>query len=566
MSLEKPPRTGLALTPLRQYTGAGLAPIQFFAEFGIFFAIMGTRAIFQGKPQRAGAAQGIDVRLGSMNNASERNRDATRDATRAVSSSVNLAAEASAGQPAVFQQPPPFPTGPTDRCQAGVFHGGRSGESGGENLEIVTAMKASQRVEDLLLRCVGWAHRAMRFVAGLLAVWFLLAWLATIPLLQFLTLGFFLEVTHRVSRSRRLRDGLLGAEKGWIIGKWLCGIAITWLPLMVVSRMRYDAWLIDPTSTTFASWRFWEFVVFGLTMVHWLGVGLTGGQLRHFFWPLLVPWYLASGLLKRLLSVHWVQLVIEQTVGAVFPRTVAAYYHAVPLSNWFVPAVLWRHLRQGTLLSASSDRFWGWVASLRPAYYFSWGCGAFGGLLLWFGGPTLWFLIATRAANPGVEGLFFSLGLLHLFLVLQYFPLVLCRYAETGRWSSYFQWRTAARRFRYGPLRLTLAAAATLVLTFPLWLTRVAMIPYELWWLLSGLYVACLWPIWLTWGWAWHHAARQPTLAHWTWRSSLNVVFWTLVAGQVLLTVVSMYTSWQGVFNILLHPTFNIPSPFSPNA
>jgi hypothetical protein len=407
---------------------------------------------------------------------------------------------------------------------------------------------------------------AVRTVGGLLGVGFLLAWLATVPIVQFLTLGFFLEVTHRVIRSGRLRDGMLGAEKGWTLCKWLFGIAITWLPLLVVSRMRYDAWLIDPTSTAYASYRFWEYVVFGLTVMHWVGVGLTGGQLRHFFWPLLVPWYLASGLVKRLLSVQWVQLVIEQTLGAVFPRIVSAYYRSVPLSNWFVPAVLWRHARQGTLLSASSDRFWGWVESLRPAYYFRWGLGGFAGLLLWFGGPTLWLLVATRAANPVAEGLFFTLGLLHLFLVLQYFPLVQCRYAETGRWSSYLQWRAAAQRFRYSPLRLTLAAAVSLLLTFPLWLTRIAMIPYELWWLLAGLYVACLWPVWLTWGWAWHHAVRRTIRTHWLWRTGVYGLFWLLILGQLLLTLVSIYTSWQGVFNILIHPTFNIPTPFSPNA
>jgi hypothetical protein len=244
----------------------------------------------------------------------------------------------------------------------------------------------------------------------------------------------------------------------------------------------------------------------------------------------------------------------------------SAYYQAEPLSNWFVPAVLWRHLREGTLLSAASTRFWGWVSALRPRYFFGWGLGAFGGLLVWFIGPTVWLLVATRAENEGAELVFFLLGVAHLFVALQYFPLVHCRYCETGRWSSYWQWRVAARRYWASPLRVVLAAAATLVLTFPLWLTRVAMIPYDLWWLLAAVYVLCLWPLWLTWGWAWHHAATKSVPTTWWWGLTLMPLFWIVIAAQVLFTVLSIYTSWQGVFNLLLHPSFNIPTPFSPNA
>lgn len=463
---------------------------------------------------------------------------------------ASVVSSASAPSPAAVL-PPPFPAN----------HDGAI-----ESPAIVTAHFSENRFENFVLWVIkGW-QRAFRWVGGMFGVGFLLAWLATVPIVQFLTLGYFVEVTRRVIKSGRLRDGFLGAEHGWVVSKWMFGLAVTWLPLLAVSRMRYDAWLIDPLSTSYASWRVWEFVVFGLTVMHWIGVGLTGGQLRHFFWPLLVPWYLLTGLVKRVLSVGWVQSIIEQTLGVVFPKATAAYYRSVPLSNWFVPAVLWRHLRRGTLLSESSDRFWNWVATLRPGYYFSWGVGSLAGMAIWFVGPTLWLLIATRAANPAVEGFGFFLGLLHLFMTLQYYPLVHCRYCETGRWRSYWQWRQAASRYWYSPLRLCLAAALSLLLTFPLWLTRIAMIPYELWWLLSGLYVVLLGPVWLMWGWAWHHASTKPQSVTWVWGLSLMPIFWAVILGQLIFTLVSIYTSWQGVFNILLHPTFNIPTPFSPNA
>jgi len=417
-------------------------------------------------------------------------------------------------------------------------------------------------IESRMISWIGVVQRGLRWLGGIFAVGFLVAWLATVPLVQVVTLGFFVEVTRRVARGGRLRDGWPGAEKGWWVCKLLLGLALTWLPLMIVSRLRYDAWLIEPDSVLHGRLRIAEWTILGLTLVHWVGVGLAGGRLRHFLWPVLLPWYGLTGLLKRFLSIGWIRSIIGQTLGTWFPRSVAAYYHSPPLSDWFVPALLYRHLRQGTLLSAASDRFWAGVGALRPVYYFQLGLGALIGLMVWFAGPTLWLLIATRTDNEVAEGLFYLLGVVHLFLVLQYFPLVHCQYCLTGRWSSYLRWRQAASRYWYSPFRVTLAMAVSLLLTAPLWLTRIAMIPYDLWWMLAGLYVLCLWPIWLAWGWAWHHASHRPATPSKWWSCSWMPIFWALVLGQTVLSLVSIYLAWQGVFNLLLHPTFHIPTPF----
>ena len=123
-------------------------------------------------------------------------------------------------------QPPPFPiTNHADVDSAGV----------------VTALFAENHFENFLLRVVGGVQSGFRWVGGMFGVGFLLAWLATVPIVQFLTLGYFVEVTRRVAKSGRLRDGLLGATEGWLVCKWMFGLAVTWLPLLAVSRMRYDA-------------------------------------------------------------------------------------------------------------------------------------------------------------------------------------------------------------------------------------------------------------------------------------------------------------------------------------
>ncbi|GEM_PF-2292970 len=463
----------------------------------------------------------------------------------------------------------------------------------------------------------GFSYSATRFLGGLFGVGFVVAWLSTIPLLQIASLGFLVEATRRVSISGRLRDGIVGREKGWLVAKLMAGVALSLVPLNIASTIRYDAWLISPTSDQYANLRVIESILFVATILHLLGAGLCGGKLRHFVWPILLPWYLASGLAKRVLRLSWFRYAVQQTIGRLFPKTVENYYHLQRLSEWFVPAVLLSHLRKGTLLSVASERFWDFVFSLRIGHYLKQGLVAFLGMVVWFAGPTLWLLIATRSAAAGAQGVCFFLGLVHLFLVLSYFPLVHSRYCQTLDWRAYYQWRIAGRRFQYSPLRISVALLFSILLSSPLWLTRIAMIPYELWWVLSAVYVAMLWPTWTLWGWAWHHAsgyrasnvqATQIAAAkvdhgqntaerslvleasaadlgselgselaiasqclpvgrcRWYWIWPFRLLFSALVLLQLGLTLLSIYLCWQGVFNVMLHPMFHIPTPFGINA
>src|SRR5262245_10938793 len=59
---------------------------------------------------------------------------------------------------------------------------------------------------------------AWEWAFGTLSLMFGLAVLAAIPLLQFLSLGYLLEVGGRVGRSGRLRDGFIGARPAARIG------------------------------------------------------------------------------------------------------------------------------------------------------------------------------------------------------------------------------------------------------------------------------------------------------------------------------------------------------------
>lgn len=481
------------------------------------------------------------------------------------------------------------PSKPADAAPSRFAHNQQEFAVGQSGEGIVDTAVDGGRIENLCIACFHACHQFTRFVGGICGVGFVIAWLATIPVLQLLTLGFFVEATRRVTASGRMRDGLVGREKGWFLAKLMLGVALSLAPLIMFSAMRYDAWLIDPNGQAYANLRLLVPILYLVTILHLLGAGLSGGKLRHFIWPLLVPYYSLSGLLKKFLRLRPMAFLVQVTIGRLFPRTVSHYFVAQRLSDWFVPALLWRHFRQKTLLPEASARFWDFLFSLRLANYFGQGFVAFAGMLLWFVGPTSLILIATRSAVPAVQAMFFIAGIFSLLFVLAYFPLVHARYCSTLDWRSYTRWRTVGRGFRFSPARITIALFFSVLLCTPLWLTRVAMIPFDLWWILSLVYVTLLWPTWLLWGWAWHHAqlglvrnrilASPEKLAYlfddgkvatracrWYWIWSWRTVFVSVLLLQWFMTIISIYICWQGVFNVLFHPMFNIPTPFSPNA
>ena len=61
-----------------------------------------------------------------------------------------------------------------------------------------------------------------------------LSTLAALPLLQFLTLGYFLESSARVARSGRLRDGFVGVRRAARVGGLATGIWLATVPAWLV--------------------------------------------------------------------------------------------------------------------------------------------------------------------------------------------------------------------------------------------------------------------------------------------------------------------------------------------
>ena len=71
------------------------------------------------------------------------------------------------------------------------------------------------------------------------------------------------------------------------------------LPLMLLSSYWYSAYLIDPASGATRGLRVALVICTALMTLHIVSSWFCGGRLRHFFWPLLAPFSLATWAFRR---------------------------------------------------------------------------------------------------------------------------------------------------------------------------------------------------------------------------------------------------------------------------
>ena len=226
-------------------------------------------------------------------------------------------------------------------------------------------------------RCSSGSSALLSLVLGL-------SMLAALPVVQFLTLGYFLETSARVSRSGRIRDGFVGVRKaarvrGVAAGIWL-SLVPTWFAGMYAVLGRVD----QPQRRQRDLPALALVVVTVLAMLH-IGVScLRGGRIRYFLWP---------------------------------------FGH---------PVWLWRRLKRRGLYSEARDGLWAFAGSLHLPYYFRLGFIGFFGTLAWLAIPGL--LIAAT----GVAPLLAPIGMLLLAIVVPFLPFLQVRYALEGKVSALF--------------------------------------------------------------------------------------------------------------------------------
>ncbi len=349
---------------------------------------------------------------------------------------------------------------------------------------------------------------AAQWCFGLLSLVVGLAFLAAIPLVQFLSLGYLLEVGGRIARTGRLSEGFIGVRRAAHVGSIVLGTWLILLPLRYLATFERDAQLIDPDSGITHGWVIAMNVLTALAVMHILGAWARGGRLRYFFLPIINP---------------------MRIVRAVFRR--GAYREA-------------------------RDAVWDFFVALRLPYYFWLGLrGFFTGFL--------WLLVPVTFLALGREAPVFSvIGALMLMFVALYLPILQTRFAAENRAKAMFEVRAMRETFARAPLAFFVALFVTLALALPLYFLKIEMVPQEVAWMPSIAFVLFMLPARFACGWAYARASRRETASRWFLRVPSKALLIPVVAIYVAFVFFTQYTAWNGIWSLYEQHAFLLPVPF----
>jgi hypothetical protein len=348
----------------------------------------------------------------------------------------------------------------------------------------------------------------IEWMFGLASLFLGLAILASVPIVQFLTLGYLLEASGRVARSGRLRDGFIGVRTAARGGGIAIGAFLLWLPLYGMSYMAERARIIDPLGRLARQWETWLIVLTALYVLQVTAACLRDGRLRSFFWPLNFVWLIRQGFREN-------------------------------------------------VVRTARDRLWNAVTALRLPYYFWLGVRGFLGAFLWLLVPLALLGQGHHLPALGVLG-----GVL-LGVVVLYLPFLQTRFARDGRLHAFLELRAVRRDYRCAPLAFALALCIHLLGAIPLYIPKIEIIPRDLMYLEGLVFLAFIFPARLLDGWAYSRATRrqQPRLWLFRWVGRLSVL--PVVVAYVLVVFVSQHLNWYGVSSLFEQHAFLLPVPFT---
>ena len=335
-----------------------------------------------------------------------------------------------------------------------------------------------------------------------------LALLTAVPLGQVLVLGYLLEVTGRIARTRRLRDGFIGVRPAARVGGVAVGAGVLWLPLWGVSTVAESARIIDPAGTAARVWEGVLTVLMAVYVLHVAAALVRGGRLRHFANPLAVP-------------------------------------------------MLGLRALRGGLYAESRDRLWAALVQLRLPYYFGLGFRGYVGAFLWLVIPLALLGQGHRVPAVGVLG-----GVL-LGVVVLYLPLLQARFARDNRLRAYRDWPAARRLYRRAPLAFTFALWVQLLAATPLYLLKIEAIPADLVFLEGFVFLAFMFPARLIAGWACARAGKRSEPRHFVFRWLGRLLALPVVLAYVLVVFSSQHVGWHGVSSLYEQHAFLLPVPFT---
>lgn len=379
------------------------------------------------------------------------------------------------------------------------------------SLSIDTIREDSPRKPFGIFTIVNAITSAIGWVFGLISLMIILAALAAIPLLQFLSLGYMLEAAARVAKTGRLRDGFIGVRTAGRIGGVIAASWLLVLPIRLAADFARSAEIINPESKEAATWRLGVFILAVVTFFHISMAIARGGKIRYFLWPF-----------------NFINVVLRVVRGGAY--------------------------------TAARDATWDLVMSFRLTHYFLLGLKGFIGALIWLVIPVTF--LAMGHAKFAVAPLIGFVGGIMLAFVLIYLPLLQMRIATENRFGAVFEWLSVRRTFAKAPWAISAAFIISLAFALPLYLLKIEVVPSEAAWLPALVFMAFIFPARLLMGWAIGRAGKRKAPRHWFFRITGKLPLLPAAGFYVLIVFFSQYTSWNGVLSLYEQHAFLLPVPF----
>ncbi|NNE91978.1 MAG: hypothetical protein HKN23_10055 [Verrucomicrobiales bacterium] len=351
---------------------------------------------------------------------------------------------------------------------------------------------------------IDWSMGVLALICGL-------AILAVIPVLNFLSLGYLLEVSGRIARTGKFKSGWVGIRKASQVGSLVVGTWLVLLPVRLVSDMWKDAEIIESGGPVAEGWRVGLIVLSVITAIHIAWAALRGGRFRHFLWPAPIKFV-----------------------------------------KWLGQEGKFTHVRNGVF---------GYIRDLRIPYYFWLGFRGFVGAVMWLAIPVLILFGAAHIPNDGGSLVVTLIGSFFLMIAAMYLPFMQTHFAMTGKFEALFQIGVVRQVFRRAPIAFWFSLLITLLFALPLYLLKIELAPQEVAWLPSLLFVVFIFPARVLVGWAFSRGLKREQPRNWFFRWSGRLAAIPVVGAYAFIVWLTQYLSFHGTWSLLEQHAFLVPAP-----
>ena len=358
------------------------------------------------------------------------------------------------------------------------------------------------------------AYWLFELAFGVVSLFALLAFLAAIPIVNFLALGYLLEAEGRVARTGKLRYAMpllpLAPKLGGIaLGTWCW-----WWIVRLVADAASDAALIAPGSGVAIGWRIFLTALTVLVSIHLVLAIARGGRLRLFFWP-------------------------------------------TPLNGLW----LWKRLHRGDYADRAGSAVKEFIAALRLRHHFWLGLRGFIGAFVLLFIPTVLFGALNDTSKPG-QIILTLLGGLLLVLTLGWVPFLQARFAAENRLAAMRELRSIRELFRRTPLVFLLALVVLYALALPLYLFKLFEVPQDMLWMLTPIFIVSSYPARIFVGWAYARAAKKERRGWLIVRWACRLALLPLLGFYVFLLFFTPAVDAVGRAVLFQHHAVLLPWPF----